>query len=179
MLIRFILAVVITEAMTEIVVESVLLSRLRAGFTRVPVLGYLVSCGYCLSVWLGVGAAYLLRMEGALEGLGAVEPVLWGVVVHRASNVLHEGISRFMGRVPWALFLNVRGSVPVDVQIPLEESPVSPLRVDEALLDADTENIADLVSPVDAPPNENLSVIDAEDPALREDVEKEADVGPE
>lgn len=102
MLLRFVLAVVLTEAVTEILTESRLTVRLR----ELPgAVGYLFGCGYCASVWLGVCAAYALGLEGALAPLGAAEPLVWGVAVHRASNVLHEAVSRFLGRVPFGLFL--------------------------------------------------------------------------
>lgn len=157
MIVQFILAVVLTEAVAELLTESRITDRLR----RLPgALGYFFGCGYCASVWIGVAAAYLLRLGGVLAGLGAAEPALWGLAVHRASNVLHEAISRFLGRVPWALFLNVRGAVPMDLQIPVEDEPAEsaevtvsvPLAVDgaelgqaaaEHLRDQYPENVAD------------------------------------
>jgi len=136
MIVQFIMAVVLTEAAAELLTESRLTARLRG----LPgALGYFFGCGYCASVWIGVGAAYLLRLEGVLEGLGAAEPLLWGVAVHRGSNVLHEGVARFLGRVPLALWLtsHVRheGAVPVDVQLPAEGSAQGPAQ------DEDTEEI--------------------------------------
>ena len=147
---NFLLAVIAVEAVAELLTESRLTDHLR----RLPgALGYFFGCGYCASVWLGVGAAYLLRLEGVLEGLGAMEPAVWGLVVHRASNVFHEGVSRFLGRVPWALFLNVRGSLPVDVQLPAEDPPPTKVTV-PIKLDLDPKALAEAVAdalPPDAP----------------------------
>lgn len=155
---KFLLAVIAVEAVAEVLTES----RLTAALRRLPgAMGYFFGCGYCASLWLGVGSAYLLRLEGVLEPLGAMEPAVWGLVVHRASNVLHEAVSRFLGRVPWALFLNVRGAVPMDLQIPVDEPETTkvtvPIRVDldpevlseavsEAVRDADDEAGADVRS---------------------------------
>lgn len=168
MIVQFVLAVVLTEAAAELLTESRVTDRLR----RLPgLLGYFFGCGYCASVWLGVGAAYLLRLEGVLTGLGAMEPLLWGLAVHRASNVLHEAISRFLGRVPWALFLNVRGAVPMDLQIPVDGPAGPPAGPPQ---DQDTEDLSGLVAPVEGPPDANLPVIDAGEPKG----EAEADGGP-
>lgn len=170
--IKLLIAVIIVEALAEILTESRVTDFLR----RLPgLLGYFFGCGYCASVWLGVGAAYLLRMEGALEGLGAVEPVLWGVVVHRGSNVLHEAISRFMGRVPWALFLNVRGAVPMDLQIPVENESTgtgSSSITTEVTLDLDGETISRAAS-LASPPDSDLPVIDADEQADKEQAEQD------
>jgi hypothetical protein len=109
MLIKLIVAVILTEALAEILVAS----RLFRGFrrwikARLPdgnLLRYFVKCGYCASVWCGVGVAYLLQIDGLVPSLGWGEPLIWGLVIHRASNVLHEGISRFLTRQPFAVFL--------------------------------------------------------------------------
>ena len=161
---KLLIAVIAVEAVAEILTESRVTDRLR----RLPgALGYFFGCGYCASVWLGVGAAYLLRMEGALKGLGAIEPALWGVVVHRASNVLHEGISRFMGRVPWALFLNIRGAVPMDLQIPVEDKEIEAAKVAVSIPvnNLDAEVIAEALEKhsITSPLNFDLPVIDADE----------------
>lgn len=173
MIVAFILAVVLTEAAAELLTESRVTDCLR----RLPgLLGYFFGCGYCASVWIGVGSAYLLGLEGVLTGLGAAEPALWGLAVHRASNVLHEAISRFMGRVPWALFLNVsgghhhriEGGLPVDVQLPAEGEPTKPQAPaadeDTDVIDVEAAKDAAGLSPA---PDEGIPVIDADDPANR------------
>lgn len=122
MIIKLLVAIALVEALAEIWTESVLFERLRVWVrSKSGFLGYFFDCGYCVSVWLGVGAAYLFHCKDVF-GLGWWEPLIWGFVVHRGSNIWHEVISRFMSRIPWALFLTIRGAVPVDVQLPLEET---------------------------------------------------------
>lgn len=109
MITQFLLAVVLTEALTEILVASVLTERprvwIRKKFGEESLVGYFVGCGYCVSVWLGVGAAYLCHLSGPVAALGLAEPLLWGVAVHRASNLWHEAVARFLGRLPFTLFV--------------------------------------------------------------------------
>jgi hypothetical protein len=132
-IIKLLVAIALVEALAEIWTESVLFERLRVWVrSKSDFLGYFFDCGYCVSVWLGIGAAYLFQCMGQFEALGWWEPLLWGFVIHRGSNIWHEAISRFMGRIPWALFLTVRGAVPVDVQLPLEEPAPEPVK-EEAL----------------------------------------------
>lgn len=104
-MIAFLLAVVVTEAVVEVLVASELLAPLREGaLSRFPRAGVLFSCGYCLSVWAGVGAAYALGLSAGL-GLGAVEPLVLGLAVHRLSNLWHEVLQRVLHRLPFQLVL--------------------------------------------------------------------------
>lgn len=109
MIATFLLAVVLTEAVTEILVASVLTERPRAFVRKVfgeeSLVGYFVGCGYCVSVWLGIGAAYALHLSGAVPSLGLAEPLVWGMAVHRASNLWHEAVARFLGRLPFTVFI--------------------------------------------------------------------------
>ena len=114
MLIRFLVAIVLTEAVTEIFVASRLFRGLRQWTkTHLPkgnILRYFVKCGYCASVWCGVGSAYLLQIQGPADFLKWGEPLMWGFVIHRASNVLHEIITRILIRHPLTMFLNWNGA---------------------------------------------------------------------
>ncbi|MCC6310995.1 MAG: hypothetical protein IT345_08780 [Trueperaceae bacterium] len=111
-MIAFLLAIVVTEAVVEILVASELLAPLRAtALARFPRAGVLLSCGYCLSVWAGVGIAYALGLSAGL-GLGAVEPLVLGLAVHRLSNLWHEVLQRILHRLPVQLVL-VRKEVQV------------------------------------------------------------------
>ncbi len=105
-MIAFLLAILVTEAVVEIVVDSDLLAPLRAAaLARFPRGGVLINCGYCLSVWVGVGASYALGLSAGL-GLGALEPLVLGLAVHRLSNVIHEAIRCFLGRVPFQIVIH-------------------------------------------------------------------------
>lgn len=104
-MIAFLLAIVVTEAVVEVLVASELLAPVRAvALARFPRAGVLLSCGYCLSVWTGVGAAFALGCSAGLE-LGALEPLVFGLAVHRLSNLWHELLQRFLHRLPLQLVL--------------------------------------------------------------------------
>jgi hypothetical protein len=110
-MIAFLLAIVVAEAAVEVLVASELLAPLRAAaLSRFPRAGVLFSCGYCLSVWVGVGAAYALGCSAGLE-LGLAEPLVLGLAVHRLSNLWHEVLQRILQRLPLQLVL-VRKELP-------------------------------------------------------------------
>lgn len=110
---KFIVAVVIIEAIAEIISDSDIFKRLRAEDKEWKDKNWfqkLLSCGYCESVWLGPAVAFLLKMKivagsGLLDWGWAtkfwfVEALLWGLVVHRFSNVWHEALRRFFSGAP-------------------------------------------------------------------------------
>lgn len=102
---KFLVAVIFTEAVVEISIESFLLARFRAWLAGKGELWKEFStCGYCQSVWGGIFASYLLWLEEF--NFGWPEPLLWGIVVHRMSNFWHEFLSRWFGRLPWRVFLH-------------------------------------------------------------------------
>jgi hypothetical protein len=110
--IAFLLAIVVTEAVVEVLVASELVAPVRAAaLSRFPRAGVLFSCGYCLSVWAGVGAAYALGLSAGL-GLGAAEPLVLGLAAHRLSNLWHEILQRILHRLPFQIVV-VRKEVPV------------------------------------------------------------------
>jgi hypothetical protein len=93
-----VIAVVLCEIITELVVGSALLARWRNKMlgpveAQPKLFGILVSCGYCFSVWVGVALACVLRIQGIVPILGIFEPIAFGLIIHRASNVLHVAIS--------------------------------------------------------------------------------------
>jgi hypothetical protein len=105
-IIKLLVAIALVEAVAELWTESDLFERLRVWVrSKNDFLGYFFDCGYCVSVWLGVGAAYLFQCVGQFDGLGWWEPLLWGLVIHRGSNIWHEIVSRLFARVPFTLFL--------------------------------------------------------------------------
>lgn len=101
---RFLIAVIITEAITEIVVKSELFFPLRAYlfdkgkknlfFNK---LHSLVDCGYCFSVWMGWLTAFLLFRESSILIHVYVDWFFIGLVLHRLSNGLHFLIDRLHG----------------------------------------------------------------------------------
>jgi len=95
-----IIASIITEAITEIVVKSELfipvksklfeLGKNNRFFERIH---YLVDCGYCFSVWVGMFMSILM-----LNNINVVNQYvdwfLLGIVVHRLSNLFHNIMDR-------------------------------------------------------------------------------------
>jgi hypothetical protein len=123
-IIKLLVAIALVEALAELWTESDLFERLRVWVrSKSDFMGYFFDCGYCVSVWLGVGAAYLFQCMGQFEGLGWWEPLLWGFVIHRGSNIWHEIISRLFARVPFTLFLrgNLRHDALILAEVPEEE----------------------------------------------------------
>jgi hypothetical protein len=97
---KFLLAVIITEALTEIVVKSELFFPLREYlFERGKKNSFfnwfhsLVDCGYCFSVWMGWFTAFLLFREN----LFLIHWVFIGLAIHRLSNIFHFLIDRLHG----------------------------------------------------------------------------------
>jgi hypothetical protein len=97
MIVRFIAALILTEAVTELIVEAEIFESIRL---RIMALGKflerLLTCGYCMSVWVGVVFAYLFRLHSDLLIVWWLEPFFWGLVLHRLSGLLHDlyGIAR-------------------------------------------------------------------------------------
>ena len=92
----FALLVILTEAVTEILVESVLLERPRAwlaGKDEGTLRFTFVRCGYCVSLWIGVGLAYALWFV-PFEGSKWWQPLALGAAAHRLSNIWHDFIRR-------------------------------------------------------------------------------------
>lgn len=101
----YLLAIALTEIVTEVLVDSVLLERLRTkigGDAESPVglRGILIRCGYCVSFWVAWGWAAVLRLK---LGLGWPEPwlevVVAGLLVQRGSNVWHDVLGWLRHRV--------------------------------------------------------------------------------
>lgn len=91
----FILFIICTEAITELVVKSEFFSPVREFiFNRRKNIIYkfldkLLSCGYCFSVWASVICFILYSTNLYLIRVG-----LLCLVIHRLSNVLHFVIDR-------------------------------------------------------------------------------------
>jgi len=97
-------AIVLTEAVTEIVTKSELFSPLREKLFLVGQSNWLfkwihnlADCGYCFSMWSGMLASILL-----LNNIDIVHCYIdWfvlAIILHRASNVLHNLIDKTHGK---------------------------------------------------------------------------------
>lgn len=87
LLLNLFLIAIATEALTEIVVESKLFEPIRL-CTR-----WHKWCGYCASFWFAIGL-WSFRDELLAQTL------IYGLVIHRLSNVFHEGFIRWFKRTP-------------------------------------------------------------------------------
>ncbi len=104
-MIEWILAIICVEAVTEIIVESSIFIWFRNLLTKIwPFLGELISCGYCASVWVAATIGWCL--PGEVSGIIIVDAIIKIFVLHRVSNILHEGFSRWFDRYPIVLTIN-------------------------------------------------------------------------
>lgn len=100
MFINFVLAVIFTEAVTELVVKSEIFSPIREFFfnrreNRIfKFIHDLLDCGYCFSVWAATLSCILLFVFNNNFTMFLVV----SVVLHRLSNVIHFIIDRIGNR---------------------------------------------------------------------------------
>ena len=120
----WIAVIVSIEAVAEIVAHGKVFDPLRERLEKLP--GYvgwwssgLVSCAYCMSVWLSaIGALVvpgpILPAFGSSPDIHALANYAATLfVLHRASNVWHKVVWRWTEMVPFVLFLTPRDdSVP-------------------------------------------------------------------
>jgi len=97
---KFLLAIVLTEAFTEIVTKSAIFNPFRKKIFEFghnnkffKYLHDLLDCGYCFSVWSGVFIAFLLLSDINFIGFG-VDVFIIGLVLHRLSNLFHNVMDR-------------------------------------------------------------------------------------
>lgn len=102
--IKFLLAIILTEAITEIITKAEIIEPLRQKvFNRIKEGNFfewfhsLVGCGYCVSVWVGWFVALLLFHKSSVIH-SYVDWVFIGLILHRLSNVLHFIIDRINKR---------------------------------------------------------------------------------
>lgn len=100
------LLVVITEAVVEICVKSLLFDRIRQNIHKVYGVGgflsKIFSCGHCFSVWV---SAFILPLYFVfIRGYSIEFPkslFLWfffSILIHRLSNYLHMFIDRYVDK---------------------------------------------------------------------------------
>ena len=103
-LILWVLAVIYTEAVTEILVNSMFFNGFRGLLFEINnFLSELFSCGYCMSVWVSATVAWTLPIGVDNKFIGFVISTF---VIHRLSNLFHEFTVRWLGRIPWTAQIN-------------------------------------------------------------------------
>jgi len=88
--ITILLFVIVTEAITELVVKSELFEPLRkycfeSKYWLFNFIHRILDCGYCFSVWAG----FFVVILNYVTSYFIVDIFMLGIVVHRLSNVLH------------------------------------------------------------------------------------------
>ena len=105
-------AVVFVEAVTELMLNASVLDKFRTmahNFSEFT--SELISCGYCLSVWVSASIAWALPLGFSFK---IVDVIVATFVLHRLSNVFHEFVSRWLGRMPWMLQLHKTETVLIE-----------------------------------------------------------------
>lgn len=94
------LAVIVTEALTQLVVHSDIVEPIRSFLqNRFDWLGRLVSCGYCFSVWAAMPCAYFMAPLTKPTPHFYLNLVIWVLVIHRLSNFLDDFVDRYLTSV--------------------------------------------------------------------------------
>ena len=93
----FIIAIVVTEAITEIVSKSYLFEPLRKWLFKknskfFRFIHDLLDCGFCLSVWVGTLVGLVL-LDIHIKSVW-IDWFIMGLLLHKCSNVLHNLIHR-------------------------------------------------------------------------------------
>lgn len=95
---HILIAVIACEAAVEILVSSALFQPMRERMLKRRVLGQLAACPYCVSVWAAGAVVWLLDIATTFGML-----ILWTLVVHRLSNLLHALVHGRLIRFPFCI----------------------------------------------------------------------------
>ncbi|RLI61095.1 MAG: hypothetical protein DRO67_08370 [Candidatus Asgardarchaeum californiense] len=104
--VKFIIAVIITEAITELVTKSSFFKPLREWFfskkdTKIfKWLHSLFDCGYCMSLWIA-WAVSLFMFRNVNIVYSHVDWIWIGIVIHRLSNIQHLIIDKLTYLKEW------------------------------------------------------------------------------
>lgn len=99
----WLLAIIATEALTEIWISSEIAEPLRDKLGQQKGrISILARCGYCVSVW----AAMIMSIE-----IFIVRLLIQILVLHRLSNVFHEIVYRFLNRMPLISVHNIKEDI--------------------------------------------------------------------
>ena len=96
LLIQVLMAVILTEAVTELVIKSEIFKPVRNVFFMLgDWFKKLFSCGYCFSVWAAATVVFLIDTSYPLTGNHWLDLGLMALVVHRLANILHNVIDKY------------------------------------------------------------------------------------
>jgi small basic protein len=101
MILELLVAVVVVEAATELVVGSAIFLPLRSYMGKWSFTSKLFTCGYCLSVWIAALVAIVVPFMVVENYL--INFVIETLLFHRLANFFHELLSRYFKRLPWEI----------------------------------------------------------------------------
>ncbi len=94
--IKVLIAVILTELVTELVIKSEIFKFVRTGaFKLGDWFRKLFSCGYCFSVWSAAGVVFVTNTSYPLTGVSWLDLGLMALVIHRLANILHNVIDKY------------------------------------------------------------------------------------
>jgi len=95
-MIKYLLAIILIEALTELITKSEFFEPLKKFFFRKKSNRFfnwihsLLDCGYCTSVWI---ALFVVVVFILLDNF-YVNIFFYGIILHRLSNILHFVVDR-------------------------------------------------------------------------------------
>jgi len=97
----WLLAILYVEAVCEIITTSELFFGFRdwVGNKYPGLPATLVTCGYCLSVWVALTVGFFL--PGTISGEWLLDGAVKTFALHRMSNVVHVFIAKIIDREPF------------------------------------------------------------------------------
>ena len=105
--VKILFLVILTEAITELVIKSEIFEPLR---NRIKVVGSwfekLFSCGYCFSVWSAFTVVFIAQISYPLTGYILLDLSLTALIVHRLSNILHNIVDKWTDKYYDMRFIN-------------------------------------------------------------------------
>jgi len=101
-------AAFITEALTELVIKSVLFKPLRAVVSKWGSwFGELLSCGYCFSFWVAAVVVCVARPVVPMSGNGYLDLFFTLFIVQRLSNVIHNIVDKWTDKYYDQRYVNI------------------------------------------------------------------------
>ena len=98
-LISIILGVICTEAITELIVHSDIMSPIRELADNYnDFASKLVNCGYCCSIWAAAFCAYFMAPLLLPTQTAFVNFVIWTLTFHRLSKFLDDFVDKYLAK---------------------------------------------------------------------------------
>lgn len=91
------LGIICTEAITELIVHSVIFKPIRDYISSLSNFTHeLVGCGYCISVWAAMFCSFLVAPLTLPTHFFAANWLIWTLTFHRLSNFLNDFADRYI-----------------------------------------------------------------------------------